>query len=223
MCATGLSIATGSLLILSITSCKTTGCVCTAILQANYQDDLQGLGDAHPHARTHTHSLWYVQLLKTKLARLTQVKVSKASEKMMRNDVNQADIKKVDMPDEMRDFALKAATEALDRHKEDWEVGAYVRERFDEKFKPAWHCIVGRSFGGGRRSRQESTCNETKIVGSVEEREPDVKVNHFADGIYSGSGISYTETMQTVLSKSWLATVFKKTLVPQSTTAHVAD
>ncbi|GAA49109.1 dynein light chain LC8-type [Clonorchis sinensis] len=66
----------------------------------------------------------------------------------MRNDVNQADIKKVDMPDEMRDFALKAAAQALDRHKEDWEVGAYVRERFDEKFKPAWHCIVGRSFGG---------------------------------------------------------------------------
>ncbi|KAF8565509.1 hypothetical protein P879_01124 [Paragonimus westermani] len=59
-----------------------------------------------------------------------------------------AKIRKVEMPREMQERAIQVAADALERYTQDWEIGAHVREKFDNQYKPVWHCIVGRSFGG---------------------------------------------------------------------------
>ncbi|KAA3670454.1 dynein light chain LC8-type, partial [Paragonimus westermani] len=51
------------------------------------------------------------------------------------------------MPREMQERAIQVAADALERYTQDWEIGAHVREQFDNQYKPVWHCIVGRSFG----------------------------------------------------------------------------
>ncbi|KER20934.1 hypothetical protein T265_15202 [Opisthorchis viverrini] len=59
-----------------------------------------------------------------------------------------AKIKCVEMPIEMQEEAVRTANEALDTYSEDYEIAAYLRQRFDKLYKPVWHCFVGRSFGG---------------------------------------------------------------------------
>ncbi|TGZ75492.1 hypothetical protein CRM22_000335 [Opisthorchis felineus] len=59
-----------------------------------------------------------------------------------------AEIKCVEMPIEMQEEAVRTANEALDSYSEDYEIAAYLRQRFDKLYKPVWHCFVGRSFGG---------------------------------------------------------------------------
>mmetsp|Transcript_11473 Transcript_11473/g.13685 ORF Transcript_11473/g.13685 Transcript_11473/m.13685 type:complete len:97 (+) Transcript_11473:138-428(+) len=52
-----------------------------------------------------------------------------------------------DMPTEIQDFALETALKALEDKKSENETVALVKEAFDRKYGPTWHCIIGRNFG----------------------------------------------------------------------------
>lgn len=51
------------------------------------------------------------------------------------------------MPEDMLNHAAVLAEEALKRCATRKDVAAYVKKRFDEKYGPLWHCVVGRDFG----------------------------------------------------------------------------
>lgn len=51
------------------------------------------------------------------------------------------------MPEDMLNDAAVLAEEALKRCATRKDVAAYVKKRFDEKYGPLWHCVVGRDFG----------------------------------------------------------------------------
>jgi dynein light chain LC8-type len=56
-------------------------------------------------------------------------------------------VKSADMPDELQADAIDIATQALDRFAVFAEVAASIKKEFDKKYNPAWHCVVGSSFG----------------------------------------------------------------------------
>ncbi|CAH8641358.1 unnamed protein product [Dicrocoelium dendriticum] len=58
------------------------------------------------------------------------------------------EIRHVDMPQAMQERAIQVAKEALQKRVKNNEIGAYIRDRFDTEYGPAWHCVVGKSFGG---------------------------------------------------------------------------
>ncbi|KAL5110234.1 Dynein light chain LC6 flagellar outer arm [Taenia crassiceps] len=51
------------------------------------------------------------------------------------------------MPEDMLNYAAILAEEALKQCTTRKDVAAYVKKRFDEKYGPLWHCVVGRDFG----------------------------------------------------------------------------
>ncbi len=57
-------------------------------------------------------------------------------------------IKQVEMSDDMRDFAIKQANEALEKATTERDVASLLKKNFEEKYESVWHCIVGRNFGG---------------------------------------------------------------------------
>ena len=58
-----------------------------------------------------------------------------------------ANIKKVDMGDEMQKKAIDIAMAAFEKHTEEKNIAAVIKKEFDKVFSPTWHCVVGRSFG----------------------------------------------------------------------------
>ncbi|XP_033108613.1 dynein light chain 2, cytoplasmic-like isoform X2 [Anneissia japonica] len=56
-------------------------------------------------------------------------------------------IKSSDMTEEMQESAVEVAIEAFERCKIEKDIAAAIKRGFDEKHGPAWHCIVGKSFG----------------------------------------------------------------------------
>mmetsp|Transcript_1406 Transcript_1406/g.3225 ORF Transcript_1406/g.3225 Transcript_1406/m.3225 type:complete len:97 (+) Transcript_1406:96-386(+) len=52
-----------------------------------------------------------------------------------------------DMPQQIQYFAMETVKKALDDGKSENESVALVKEAFDRKFGPTWHCILGRNFG----------------------------------------------------------------------------
>ena len=58
-----------------------------------------------------------------------------------------ANIKSVDMNDEMQKKAIDTAIIAFEKHTEEKNIAAYIKKEFDKVFSPTWHCVVGRSFG----------------------------------------------------------------------------
>lgn len=56
-------------------------------------------------------------------------------------------VKCVRMTQEMIHFAAVTAEQALKQSCTRKDVAAFVKKRFDEKYGPLWHCIVGRDFG----------------------------------------------------------------------------
>ena len=55
-----------------------------------------------------------------------------------------------DMPDDMLEDAVKTAKEAtttFDIETQGQEVAKFIKQRFDEKWLPYWHVIVGKGFG----------------------------------------------------------------------------
>ncbi|CAM9666685.1 unnamed protein product [Choristocarpus tenellus] len=56
-------------------------------------------------------------------------------------------IKSVDMSGYMQDDVIDCASEALDKYKSEKEIAKFIKTEFEKKYKPTWHCIVGRNFG----------------------------------------------------------------------------
>ena len=56
-------------------------------------------------------------------------------------------LKNVDMSKEMEEAAISCASLAIDKYEIEKDIAEYVREEFDRKYQPTWHCIVGRNFG----------------------------------------------------------------------------
>lgn len=56
-------------------------------------------------------------------------------------------VKGKDMPDEMANAAIEVAVNALDRFELERDMAMYVKQEFDKRYQPTWHCIVGRHFG----------------------------------------------------------------------------
>ncbi len=56
-------------------------------------------------------------------------------------------IKALDMVEEMKDDAIKITKEAFAECKLERDIARHIKVKFDKKFNPTWHCIVGKSFG----------------------------------------------------------------------------
>jgi dynein light chain LC8-type len=58
-----------------------------------------------------------------------------------------ADVKLVDMTEEMMESAIKLAHKALQKFSIEKDIAQYIKFTFDKEFSTNWHCIVGRQFG----------------------------------------------------------------------------
>ncbi|TQD94477.1 hypothetical protein C1H46_019898 [Malus baccata] len=60
-----------------------------------------------------------------------------------------AEVRETDMPDDMQNHAMELAYKALDLHEvSDFRsVAHYIKQKFDEAYGTAWHCVVGKNFG----------------------------------------------------------------------------
>ena len=56
-------------------------------------------------------------------------------------------VKSADMSEEMQEYAINTALQALDAYNIEKDIAAYIKKEFDKKYNPTWHCIVGRNFG----------------------------------------------------------------------------
>lgn len=54
----------------------------------------------------------------------------------------------IDMPDnsDMKAEAMKEAKWAVDNIKVEYKMSKHIKEKFDEKYGPNWHCVVGKNF-----------------------------------------------------------------------------
>lgn len=51
------------------------------------------------------------------------------------------------MPTEMQSRAVDLAKHAVSQQISPREMAGYIKREFDRCYGPAWHCIVGKSFG----------------------------------------------------------------------------
>ncbi|CAH1802097.1 unnamed protein product [Owenia fusiformis] len=58
-----------------------------------------------------------------------------------------AEIKTADMSENMQCHAIYCAIQAMRDFYVQKDIAAYIKNEFDTKFGPTWHCIVGRKFG----------------------------------------------------------------------------
>ena len=56
-------------------------------------------------------------------------------------------VKNADMSDDMQREAVDCASEAMQCNTIEKDIAATIKKKFDIKFGPTWHCIVGRNFG----------------------------------------------------------------------------
>ncbi|VDD78684.1 unnamed protein product [Mesocestoides corti] len=56
-------------------------------------------------------------------------------------------VKNADMSDEMQHDAVDCASEAMQNQTIEKDIAAAIKKKFDSKYGPTWHCIVGRNFG----------------------------------------------------------------------------
>ncbi|CAL9685505.1 unnamed protein product [Knipowitschia caucasica] len=56
-------------------------------------------------------------------------------------------IKNANMSDEMQQYAVDCAIQAMAMCNIEKDIAAYVKKEFEKKYNPTWHCIVGRNFG----------------------------------------------------------------------------
>lgn len=55
-------------------------------------------------------------------------------------------VKNADMSEEMQREAVDIANEAMLGQAIEKDIAAAIKKRFDNKYGPTWHCIVGRNF-----------------------------------------------------------------------------
>ncbi len=60
---------------------------------------------------------------------------------------HKATIKNADMPEGMQNDAVHYANEAMERTNLEKDIAAHIKQEFDKRHYPTWHCIVGRNFG----------------------------------------------------------------------------
>lgn len=56
-------------------------------------------------------------------------------------------VKENTMPKEMKEAAVLAVTEGLEKYDTEREVAGHVKQKFDAEYGPYWQCTVGRNFG----------------------------------------------------------------------------
>lgn len=59
---------------------------------------------------------------------------------------SKAVVKLADMPQDMLDLAITQAIVAQESLPGDKEVARRLKTLFNEKYKPNWHCLVGKQF-----------------------------------------------------------------------------
>ena len=55
-------------------------------------------------------------------------------------------IKNIDMTKEMKDEAIECAATAIDKYEIEKDIADFIRDEFEKRHEPTWHCIVGREF-----------------------------------------------------------------------------
>ncbi|KAL3314799.1 Dynein light chain 1, cytoplasmic, partial [Cichlidogyrus casuarinus] len=55
-------------------------------------------------------------------------------------------IKASDMPERLQQEAVDCMFDALARFTTQNEMAAYLKQEFDAKYQPTWHCVIGRNF-----------------------------------------------------------------------------
>ncbi|XP_057513574.1 uncharacterized protein LOC130795472 [Actinidia eriantha] len=58
-------------------------------------------------------------------------------------------VRETDMPDHMQSHVMELAYKALDLHEvsDCQSIAHYIKQKFDDVYGPAWHCVVGADFG----------------------------------------------------------------------------
>ncbi|KAL0555606.1 hypothetical protein IC582_009557 [Cucumis melo] len=59
-------------------------------------------------------------------------------------------VRETDMPQGIQSHVLELAYKALDQHEvsDCQSIAHFIKQRFDEAYGPAWHCVAGKAFGG---------------------------------------------------------------------------
>ena len=81
------------------------------------------------------------------------------------SDPKQPVIKNVDLPLDLQTAALNLAAQALKKYNVEKDIAKYIKQEFDAKYTPTWHCVVGRSFGSF--VTHESSCFIYFVVDGV--------------------------------------------------------
>ncbi len=71
---------------------------------------------------------------------------------------SKAVVKMADMENEMLEFAIAQATYAQENLLGDKEVARHLKQQFEDKYKPTWHCLVGRNFASYVTHEKASCC-----------------------------------------------------------------
>jgi len=53
-------------------------------------------------------------------------------------------IKDADMPEDMQQDAVDIAVQALEKYNVEKDIANFIKREFDEKYSPAWYCVVGK-------------------------------------------------------------------------------
>lgn len=52
------------------------------------------------------------------------------------------------MSEETQPASVECAPQALEKYDREKDIAAHIRKEFDKKYKPSWHCLMGRDFSG---------------------------------------------------------------------------
>lgn len=69
---------------------------------------------------------------------------TRAAEKKDKLD---AQVKSVDMTEEMQQQAIEVASDAMEKYTIEKDIAQHIKREFDSRAGATWHCIVGRNFG----------------------------------------------------------------------------
>jgi dynein light chain LC8-type len=56
-------------------------------------------------------------------------------------------VKSADMSEDMQRVAITIALTALGKFELERDMARFLKDQFDARYQPSWHCVVGRSFG----------------------------------------------------------------------------
>uniref|UniRef100_A0A915LD48 Dynein light chain n=1 Tax=Meloidogyne javanica TaxID=6303 RepID=A0A915LD48_MELJA len=57
------------------------------------------------------------------------------------------EVKETDMKPNMVNQAMDIVRDGIQKHSQDKDIASFVKDTFEQRFGPTWHCVVGRSFG----------------------------------------------------------------------------